>query len=97
MCLAMSYNVKYCLNIKQNNGDKKMTKMTKRNITGKKKGLGRYIKRRKTLTNNKSVKQICEDRLQELRDEIVGVEYSEVRPTWAKDYDLAYEEYLKVK
>ena len=26
MCLVLSYNVKYCLNIKQNNGDKKMTK-----------------------------------------------------------------------
>ena len=82
---------------KTNNGERNMTKMTKRNITGKKKGLGRYIKRRKNLTNNKSVKQICEERLQELRDEIVGIEYSEVRPTWHKDYDLAYKEYLNVK
>ena len=48
---------------KQNNGDRKMTKMTKRNITGKKKGLGRYIKRRKTLTETKSILEICAERI----------------------------------
>jgi len=75
----------------------KMTKMTKRNITGKKKGLGRYIKRRTQTINTKTVKQICEERLQELRNEIEGIDYSDVRPTWSKDYDLAYSEYLKIK
>lgn len=72
-----------------------MTKMTKRNITGKKKGLGRYIKRRKTLTSNKSILEICAERIEELKQELREVGAENLRPTFQADYKLANTEYQK--